>query len=287
MPNPTIRGIELKIQRAEFHYRSLETQLRNFQDLYAKVFVPQVVNNGYKHLYWAHDPPALDPRWSAIIGDCVHNLRSALDHLACQLVIAHGGDPNRATNFPILDKPPFRPACSQYPRWTHLPRRHGRPEPLRVRGGIDPAALQIVESVQPYKGTDTGHMLSLLGNLDNLDKHRDLTVVAMAVRGAKTHADYGPFLSTHGGFLSVTVPLDTVGALTTTGPIRHDEVAAFMTYPQPQVDPDPNLELLSKVVFAKGSVAATFRVLPLLASFIGTVRDGLLPQFCPFVPPGS
>jgi len=48
------------------------------------------------------DPPA---EWSAIIGDAVHNARSALDHLAFALVEANGGSADENTTFPITDKP--------------------------------------------------------------------------------------------------------------------------------------------------------------------------------------
>ncbi|MDA8303258.1 MAG: hypothetical protein M0005_17365 [Actinomycetota bacterium] len=43
-------------------------------------------------------PPA---RLAALIGDCVHNLRSALDHLATYLLEANGARPSPGTHFPI------------------------------------------------------------------------------------------------------------------------------------------------------------------------------------------
>lgn len=67
--------------------------------------------------------------FSAIIGDVLYDLRSALDHLAWQLVIANGGTPNRDTAFPIYSSPAGRE--------------------FRVKtAGMDPAACAFIEGRQ-------------------------------------------------------------------------------------------------------------------------------------------
>src|SRR5690242_6655870 len=43
--------------------------------------------------------------WGVIIGEVVHNARSALDHLVYQLVLLAGGVPHSSHQFPILDHP--------------------------------------------------------------------------------------------------------------------------------------------------------------------------------------
>ena len=48
-----------------------------------------------------HGPGRADVEWSLILGDLLHNLRSALDHLAWQLVVDGGGTPSQDTNFPV------------------------------------------------------------------------------------------------------------------------------------------------------------------------------------------
>jgi hypothetical protein len=100
-----------------------------------------------------------------IAGDVVHNLRSALDHVAWQLVIINGGTPvepgtgRRATQFPILRDPPKQ---------------------LEVAGGISAAALEVVREAQPYACSDwRGRLLAALQHISNTDKHRE------AVRGRK------------------------------------------------------------------------------------------------------
>jgi hypothetical protein len=100
---------------------------------------------------------------TVVAGDVVHNLRSALDHVAWQLVLANGGTPvepgrgRRATQFPIL---------------TH------DPGTLEVAGGVSPAALKIIHDAQPYACVDwRGRLLAALAHISNTDKHR------AAVRG--------------------------------------------------------------------------------------------------------
>lgn len=48
-----------------------------------------------------HPPPL---RLGVIVGDLVHNVRSALDHLVWQLVLANAQQPTRATQFPVCSK---------------------------------------------------------------------------------------------------------------------------------------------------------------------------------------
>lgn len=44
--------------------------------------------------------------WGLILGDLLHNARSALDTLVCQLAILNGKRPHRRKGFPIYDKAP-------------------------------------------------------------------------------------------------------------------------------------------------------------------------------------
>jgi hypothetical protein len=109
-------------------------------------------------------------RWSVIIGDLVHNLRSALDLLANALVYAAGNEPvtegARKTQFPILKK---RPA-----------RREGTSPPTTIiAGGVSPEAARILDALQPYTWADDPalHPLAILATLSNKDKHRHLNFI--------------------------------------------------------------------------------------------------------------
>lgn len=103
-------------------------------------------------------------RLPILIGEWAHNLRSALDQVAWELVEMNGGVPSRKTQFPILD---------------FAPTKDGVRVPLRVKaktGGVSEDVLTLIERAQPYSHGDdpTWHPLSLLAEINNCDKHRTL-----------------------------------------------------------------------------------------------------------------
>lgn len=119
-----------------------------------------------------------DPRqrWGAIIGDIAHNYRSALDHLAWQLVKGNGGNAGWETKFPIYSSE------ADYLVWRE-PRpasdpRGKRSDPL---AGIPEVIIAAIEDMQPYKRGDEAdeHPLALLSRISNRDKHR-LPVILFA-----------------------------------------------------------------------------------------------------------
>ncbi|HEX3377308.1 MAG TPA: hypothetical protein VHS29_10640 [Candidatus Acidoferrales bacterium] len=108
----------------------------------------------------------IDPTIPLIVGDCVHNARSALDHLVFQLAILNRAPIKSAskTSFPVYLKPgEFKNA---------------------VRGKIKPfisgPALAEIEKLQPYATGNDGEsdVIWMLSQLDIIDKHRLLIVTA-------------------------------------------------------------------------------------------------------------
>ncbi|HEV3192837.1 MAG TPA: hypothetical protein VGY54_20165, partial [Polyangiaceae bacterium] len=55
---------------------------------------------------WTISVDPLGVRLNTLIGEFLHDLRSALDHIAWQLVMNNGGEPTRDTSFPILKVAP-------------------------------------------------------------------------------------------------------------------------------------------------------------------------------------
>ncbi len=118
-------------------------------------------------------PPGLVLRWGAIIGEIVHDFRSALDNLVWQLVKLNEREPDGGHSFPILEDEPSKGFAVQMRReWTD---RRGRVHhgPLF---GVGDDALAIIEACQPYK-RDDGILLLRLHALWNIDKHRHLAPV--------------------------------------------------------------------------------------------------------------
>jgi hypothetical protein len=116
------------------------------------------------------DPP---DRFSLGLGDCIHNMRSSLDHLVFELTDKHlkgAVPPNvaRKCEFPIFgDRAP-------------------NPKEIRDKiGSIDPAAQTIIEGLQPHLRGDPGYeddLLWVLHRLDIIDKHQTIPLTVLNTR---------------------------------------------------------------------------------------------------------
>jgi hypothetical protein len=108
------------------------------------------------------DPPP--PRLGVLVGDFVHNLRSALDHVVWQLALTRGDEPSTELQFPIV---------SDRERWPGAVRRR-LPD-------VPDEAVRLIETMQPYHHDDPmTHPLAVLRDLSNEDKHR-VILEAMSV----------------------------------------------------------------------------------------------------------
>lgn len=156
-----LRSIIAKIERAEEHIRNLETALRAF--LAKNPYRPVAYNESDTgdrviKLTIVEIAPI---SFSLILGDAIHNLRSALDHLAQQLVLANNGTPTEQTCFPIF----HRADCKAFEAGFE-----------RAVQGASKQALDLIRTLKPYQGGNEA--LCGLHRLDILDKHRLLVAVA-------------------------------------------------------------------------------------------------------------
>lgn len=105
--------------------------------------------------------PEIDAHLNTLVGEVLHNLHSALEHLGWQLVSHAGGEPTEQTYFPI---------CHVAPATN----KKGQQVGPGIAGGISDAARTLIDAVQPYKWGDdyTSHPLWVLHRLWNIDKHR-------------------------------------------------------------------------------------------------------------------
>jgi hypothetical protein len=109
-------------------------------------------------------------KWASITGECIHSLRSALDHTAFELV---------RINQPTTEKTEF-PIFKDRSLWEA---EHARKLP-----GVAPGVLTEVERVQPYNGGDVRDRLWIVNALDIIDKHRRLNLVSPSL----LHAEWEP-----------------------------------------------------------------------------------------------
>jgi hypothetical protein len=166
-----LTGVDLKLKRAKCHLAHLENTINDRIDSDVYRFELKRDPKSGKHILSAHD---VDPEWSLEIGEILFNLRSALDHLAWQLVLLDGKhEPGDETQFPIRETP-----------FT----KKGQLVGARIQPAIsDPQILHLVDEVQPYYGHDLTPQpfytspLWQVNRLNNIDKHRLLLVVLVAL----------------------------------------------------------------------------------------------------------
>jgi hypothetical protein len=164
---PELASVRAKIGRAERHLCDIDAALKLLisSDPNAKQPVTfDYESDGKEIVVKLASCEPLDPALPLMIGDCLHNLRSALDHLVYRLALKHGASTKSAdkTFFPIyLTKDKF----------------DARVEKL-IKPFISSIALAEIEKCQPYSAYDVPEEADvwILSQLDIFDKHRLLVV---------------------------------------------------------------------------------------------------------------
>ncbi len=162
-----LQSCRVKIDRAKFHFKKLEEEIGLFLNTDPYPLTRELDTDGSHYLFKITERQEV-PRWiwGAILGDCVHNARSSLDHLVCGIEEWSTHKPaGRRSEFPICtDAALFRDARSKI---RELP----------------PDAQTCVERAQPYYRGTPAYLDALwpLQVLDNRDKHRLIPLATSAV----------------------------------------------------------------------------------------------------------
>lgn len=181
-------GVQLKVERAREHYEQLKSAVETVAlDFATSGVVIERDPARERHIWRVQiDPNRLAPL-SLPLGDFVHNLRTALDHIVWELTAEKHRKDRPLPEFPIYLKPDSErgglPAIGHKKVWS-----------------LPAAARDLIERVQPYQnphwdgwqpqsGIGAGNPLARLHDLDNADKHRNLVPTAWLVAG---HHGFGP-----------------------------------------------------------------------------------------------
>lgn len=185
-PLYNVRG---KISRAEEHIDALASYTaESLGDRFKRISIGLYYDrDAGEHVLYVSKMPDLSTelqRASLILGDAVHNLRSSLDHLVCQLAIAHTKNNVRkmgAIQFPICDTEDF---------WKQ--------QKARRLQEVAPDDCTKIQRFQPFMGKDLErsigkafHPLVMLRYLSNLDKHQRIIKVAIPTASIFTLTQYG------------------------------------------------------------------------------------------------
>lgn len=151
----------LKVARAESHIAELQGRVNSWlaSDPITNRAAIDEDRLGWTLRLIVRQPPPIE-EWATIVGDVVHNLRSALDALVWTLATANGSEPSRPTQvqFPIV---------GNSEKWADEARRR--------LGDLPGKYADRIKSLQPFNhpaGEEDHNALALLHQLDIDDKHK-------------------------------------------------------------------------------------------------------------------
>jgi hypothetical protein len=154
---PSLANPRAKVERAQEHLIALDAATGEFFEVDPYEIVGEFEAEASEYLFRVkvlREPPL---RLGVMLGDFIHNLRSALDHLVWQLVLLDGNSPDRSTCFPVAS------SREQFDRMAE-----------KALPGLIPEHVARIEALQPYHARDRQevHLLKLLPRLSNTDKHQ-------------------------------------------------------------------------------------------------------------------
>jgi hypothetical protein len=258
----SVYGAEVKIARADTHFKTVEGEVRRVvgHNAYRTPAHHNAECTKYRFVVEGLHP--LRDDLSAIVGDFLHNLRSALDHRAHGIVECGGGKAGQATIFPLRLKKPGAP--------------------LMIRGEPDFPAPQEVVDLQPYTRRKDAAQdlappkkpLAILNELNLADKHRRLLFSVVQFR--------------HAGWFSGDKPSPRVFVVHP-GPLKDGDELAVVEFDEPHPDFNPNFTLYVKLderELPSKRMRAILTTRPLedtLSLLLHAVEDIALPRLRPLL----
>jgi hypothetical protein len=254
----------MKLGRAGHHINELEQVCRTFIEShpYEAIRIQNLAAGKWEvRLHVNHELPV--PILGLVIGDIVHNLRTALDHLICLLVEANQAPVTTNTMFP------FAPTEKH---WKSA--RNSRAK------GAHEDVLDALDELKPYAGGND--VLYRLHQLDIADKHKLLIAsvaqnvrvgipLTSSFRQSEPPDDAG--FETVMGEVEQAPPLKVAVAK----PVVLTHGALLYSSPQPEVDFDWEIRLATPVA-ATEELAKTIMALKAAATTAVDALEPLLPS---------
>jgi hypothetical protein len=162
--------IQWKLYRAKQHFLEFEREASAWMNVEPSgpghmVHSPESTPENPVYVYASTEP--VPARLGLIAGDFLQNLRSVLDYLVWQLILADGKVPHETnTAFPICK------SDSSFKKAKN-----------RCLVGVPDEAIKLIEGLQPYAERQTGQspqVIHILDELTNQNKHRQVLFTALA-----------------------------------------------------------------------------------------------------------
>jgi hypothetical protein len=276
--------VRAKIERAKDHTRDIEGALHAFRNTDPYGFRTEDDPQTGDKIYRIHIRSDTPLGFSLIVGDAIHNLRSALDHLAWQLVEVNGKTPSKGTYFPI----------------SETLTKYKSSKGAKIQG-MSAGAKNLLDSIKPYQGGNDD--LWILNELDNFDKHRLLFVTAFglnevmptfkldprlkpelsSVRAVVKSLESGsPIMIMRHGSLSQEYVVNGPLGIQRDGTIPILQDGAEVARLKAPINEDSYFDLSFEIAFRQPPIVQSKPVLPLLHQMTHLV-NGIVSQFVPFL----
>lgn len=269
MSDPLV-AIDRKTERAGRHIADLDAAISYFIGSNPYRVEIQGDPNDSDRVRWILRETRPDPvptvEFAVCIGDAVHNLRAALDHLACGLVSEVSDAPiTRDTMFPIFRDPGTRTTNDIK---------------SLVQGVVHGARQDLIDklcTLEPYEG---GHheMLWALNYLDIVDKHRVLITAAGATRqvavnmGAMMRAAFAEATEESARLAQETPDTwITLNAAKVTFPLK--DGTELTSAPRESSEPYDQFQFPIYIALGEPEILKGEAVLPTLAQMTSVVRE--------------
>jgi len=264
MANP--RSWELKVERAEHHLDEAEAKMAAYaaRNPFRATRVRQPRGQRHIWLYRLEMTEKPDPMIPVIIGECLYDLRSALDHLA----VAMAPRSRKASAaFPVEWTDPWqKDAAGNFVYGEE--RRRSFTSKIK---GMPGEAVEMIRKAQPYQRKNSQlETLGLISRLENADKHRELIVVGHGVADARSVVTVG----------GEAIKQETAG-------FRPDgaEIAKFGFSASVPDESEVTVEVSGTATLAIkiADIDGYFGMPESLEILVAWMRDSVVPDFMPYV----
>jgi len=174
----------LKVRRAEKHMVDIQQEAIGYASSHpyalTRIRLPDSKNQIRCRFQITEQP---NPMIAVMLGDFIHNLRSALDYIVVACVPKQR---RTKASFPILHKDIFARDKNGQFMVNDADLRKRTEAAIK---GLHPEARAFIIRLQPYQAYQFGfdasaHNLGIIGRLENADKHRQLITIGYGVKDA-------------------------------------------------------------------------------------------------------
>ena len=159
----TLHGVVAKLERAQAQIDDLSRDLAAFCDAQGHSTEMETGSGRNRiNLVFRGRSAPLPLEYSIQIGESAYNMRSALDHLVWQLVLANYKSPSNSNEFPIFEDP----------------RKFQRARQRKL-AGVSLDSVARITMMQPFCKDSRWPLLGALQDLCNVDKHRKLHLLQL------------------------------------------------------------------------------------------------------------